>query len=67
MVSETGVADDAGAGDRARPHETRSGQPCRVVKVGRRDKFSRPVRFALLLGLPALLWGGIYFAIRLLD
>ncbi len=36
----------------------------RKARVQRQDKFPRPVRLALWLGLPAALWGGIYLIWR---
>lgn len=47
-----------------------AGQPIRKRRrfgwLHRQDKFPRPVRLALWLGLPAVLWAGIYLIVRTL-
>ena len=64
MIGDTGLAPDSapepGAGaDRVPYRRSR-----RRVRVRKQAKFSRPVRLMLWLGLPVLLWGGIYLAWR---
>ncbi len=67
MVGETGLAEDVAGRDQAVPTgEVRRRR--RRVKVRKRNqtKFPRPVRVALWLGFPVVLWGGIYLLGRAL-
>ena len=67
MVTEDDTADDLRTRQRADAGEVMPQVRKRRVKVRRRqEKFPRPVRLLLLLGLPMMLWVGIYFAGRAL-
>jgi len=56
MVREEGLAKDHGADSVG----WRGAKRVRKRKVRSHAKFPRPLRFALWLGLPLLLWLGIY-------
>lgn len=66
MMTDTSLPQDpvpnGAPADTAEPIRRRK----RRARVQRQDKFPRPVRLALWLGLPAALWAGIYLIGRAL-
>lgn len=73
MVSEPGLAKETAGEDRTitpdragaeGEGQVRGKSPARA---GQQIKYPRLVRLALFLGLPVLLWGGIFAVLRLLG
>lgn len=66
MVSEHGLADDAPPAEEAPDKAVIRRRVRRRVRVRKQEKFPRPVRLALWLGIPVLLWIAIYLVGRAL-
>lgn len=66
MVSEHGLADDAPPAEETPDKEVTRRRVRRRVRVRKQEKFPRPVRLALWLGIPVLLWIAIYLVGRAL-